>query len=306
MKKVLLQWLPVDEIRTCLIFENGDPKKEEDRVAIIEKSPRVLINGQWIEGQKGKVGSIHLEGYTVYGYHQPSRDWCEKLIKENYETISNEQLVKNFVLNSRQIYDPVIKRLFHMTNSNNFFKQFYFSADDLKYLYSRTEQKQIHLPAIEGKDIESFLKNYDLVMLKFRENLLLNLEREVKKLDSLDKIQHRHSSGIICLDGNNIIQTEKNLLSLFQSELKETPIAIMYKGVLQNDISSNNVVIVKYSKSLKRIVFIYKNCEFVIDLTNYNTSDANFGHSLRKVLKQKNFYNFLYKLILQQHRIYMN
>lgn len=306
MKKVLLQWLSIDGIRSCLIFENGDPKKEEDIVAIIEKSPRVLINGKWIEGPNGKVGSIQLEGYTVYGYDQHSRDWCEKLIKENYEIISNDQLVDHLVLNSRQIYDPVIKRLFHMTNSNNFLKQFYFSSDDLKYLYSRTEQKQIHLPAIEGKDIESFLKNYDLVMLKFRENLLLNLEREVKKLDSLDKIQHRYSSGTICLDGNKIIQTEKNLLSLFQSELKETPISIMYKGVLQNDISSNNVVIVKYSKSLKRIVFIYKNCEFVIDLTNYNTSNANFGHSLRKVLKQKNFYNFLYKLILQQHRIYMN
>lgn len=77
------QWFNVQEIGATLIKKGGNPNNGDDRVAFIEKSPRVLLNGVWVYGPKGQGGDYSSE--DVYGKFQPSRDWCEKQLIENYK-----------------------------------------------------------------------------------------------------------------------------------------------------------------------------------------------------------------------------
>lgn len=52
-----------------------DHTKPENRVAFIEKTPRVRISSEkWEYGDKG-CG-------TLCGRHQPSRDWCDQKLKQ--------------------------------------------------------------------------------------------------------------------------------------------------------------------------------------------------------------------------------
>jgi hypothetical protein len=77
------------------IIEGGDPNNVADRVAFIEKTPRVRIAPlvdrerdckSWKYGNKGQGGTFEVYGKTIYGYYQPSRDWCdEELKKMGYE-----------------------------------------------------------------------------------------------------------------------------------------------------------------------------------------------------------------------------
>ena len=88
-------WIVVDGYCAARIVEGGDIERVADRVAFIEKTPRVRSipftchreeQGKWHQGPKGCGGNIEEDGETVYGFYQPSRDWCDKeLIKMGYE-----------------------------------------------------------------------------------------------------------------------------------------------------------------------------------------------------------------------------
>lgn len=52
-----------------------DPAQIENRVAFIEKTPRVLHNGVWVQGPKGRGGEDGEE--QTYGFYPPSREWCD-------------------------------------------------------------------------------------------------------------------------------------------------------------------------------------------------------------------------------------
>jgi hypothetical protein len=57
--------------------EGGNPQNPDDRVAFIEKTPRVFDGSQWVNGPKGCA--------PEYGRYQPSRDWCDaELLKMGY------------------------------------------------------------------------------------------------------------------------------------------------------------------------------------------------------------------------------
>lgn len=92
-KTVDLTWHVVDEFCACLVFKYGDPLNINDRAAFIEKTPRVLIEGKWVQGPKGSGGDFETEGETIYGFYQPSREWCEEKVKEIYNTYVPE--IKN-------------------------------------------------------------------------------------------------------------------------------------------------------------------------------------------------------------------
>lgn len=91
----LSNWIVVDGYCAARIIEGGDIDAVADRVAFIEKSPRVRTapystfwadGKKWEVGPKGCGGNIEENGETIYGYYQPSRDWCdEQLIEMGYE-----------------------------------------------------------------------------------------------------------------------------------------------------------------------------------------------------------------------------
>lgn len=86
-------WIVVDGYCATRIIEGGDFKNVADRVAFIEKTPRVRIAPHstedwinWESGPKGDGGCLEADGETIYGFYQPSRDWCdEKLVEMGYE-----------------------------------------------------------------------------------------------------------------------------------------------------------------------------------------------------------------------------
>jgi hypothetical protein len=84
----LSPWIPDPDYPDCFmrILESSDQTKLENRVAFIEKTPRIRVAPftdvntdykNWKQGRKGcgdKMGS-----------YQPSRDWCdEQLINLGY------------------------------------------------------------------------------------------------------------------------------------------------------------------------------------------------------------------------------
>lgn len=96
---VVSAWTPVEnddgsEPHCCMRHVVGtDPNDVANRVAFIEKTPRVRIGSglkpdhlNWEEGPKGRGGSSvfdeTLEQAEVYGYYPPSRQWCDARLKE--------------------------------------------------------------------------------------------------------------------------------------------------------------------------------------------------------------------------------
>jgi hypothetical protein len=89
--KQLSEWIVVHEYCATRIIMGGDPYKVEDRIAFIEKTPRVRIGDytdwktdyhNWKEGPKGCGGNLEFDGETIYGFYQPSRRWCDEELKK--------------------------------------------------------------------------------------------------------------------------------------------------------------------------------------------------------------------------------
>lgn len=92
----LSPWMPDPEADHCCmrILEGGDPRRISDRVAFIEKTPRVRVaawSGDeqtdpagWQSGPKGSGGGDPQLDRT-YGYDPRSRAWCDQeLIRLGY------------------------------------------------------------------------------------------------------------------------------------------------------------------------------------------------------------------------------
>lgn len=78
---VLSKWIPEPDYEWCYmrIIAGTDPKDIANRIAFIEKTPRIRIapyttydeeQGKWLQGPKGEA--------PEYGQYQPSRDWCDQ------------------------------------------------------------------------------------------------------------------------------------------------------------------------------------------------------------------------------------
>lgn len=89
--KELSEWI-MDEHCSFRMIKDGDVNKIEDRIAFIEKTPRVkLLKGKyaveeqdswtaisskhnaWVSGPKGCGQEC--------GRYQPSRDWCDQMLR---------------------------------------------------------------------------------------------------------------------------------------------------------------------------------------------------------------------------------
>ena len=98
-------WIVFEEICAVRIIEGGDVNNVADRVAFIEKTPRVRIMPfvwddtdwqHWHQGPKGSGGGDgHLPENKLYGFYPPSRKWCdEQLISLGYELPEVEETQK--------------------------------------------------------------------------------------------------------------------------------------------------------------------------------------------------------------------
>lgn len=76
-------WIEIGHCATRVI-EGGDPEVVSDRVAFIEKTPRVLVGvDDWEQGSKGKGGESGGDPENgLYGFYLPSRQWCDKRLLE--------------------------------------------------------------------------------------------------------------------------------------------------------------------------------------------------------------------------------
>ncbi len=96
MKEIKLSpWIVVDGYCATRIIEGTDFEKIENRVAFIEKTPRVRVSEfttqddwkNWSQGPKGSGGASDEdhEALGQYGFDSKSREWCDsELIKMGY------------------------------------------------------------------------------------------------------------------------------------------------------------------------------------------------------------------------------
>jgi hypothetical protein len=89
-------WIVVDGYCAARILEGGDIDNDADRVAFIEKTPRVRTapysteeaeQNKWPQGEKGRGGCDgENPSNELYGFYPPSRKWCDRqLRKMGYE-----------------------------------------------------------------------------------------------------------------------------------------------------------------------------------------------------------------------------
>lgn len=94
--KKVSDWIVVDGYCATKIVEGGDVNNIADRVAFIEKTPRVRSapfsdhnaeQGKWPQGPKGCGGADGSNpDNELYGFYPPSRKWCDaELIKMGYQ-----------------------------------------------------------------------------------------------------------------------------------------------------------------------------------------------------------------------------
>lgn len=92
----LSDWIVYDGCCAVRIIEGSNIGDVANRVAFIEKTPRVRTapystsraeQGKWKHGPKGCGGSDGDNPENeIYGFFPPSREWCdEQLIKMGYE-----------------------------------------------------------------------------------------------------------------------------------------------------------------------------------------------------------------------------
>jgi len=94
----LSPWTVTDDYCAMRYVEGTDPEKVENRVAFIEKTPRIRTGAydhskcwsedwvNWTQGPKGSGGPDgHIPENELYGFYPPSREWCdEELVKLGY------------------------------------------------------------------------------------------------------------------------------------------------------------------------------------------------------------------------------
>lgn len=89
-------WIVVDGYCAARVIDGGDIDNVADRVAFIEKTPRVRTapfsswgeeQGKWQQGPKGRGGSDgHIPEKERYGFYPDAREWCDaQLTKMGYQ-----------------------------------------------------------------------------------------------------------------------------------------------------------------------------------------------------------------------------
>ena len=94
-KQKLSPWISPDGYCAMRVILGSDPKVIANRVAFIEKTPRVRVrpfttslhdSNNWEPGPKGEGGAGDHELLEQYGFYRPSREWCdERLVEMGYE-----------------------------------------------------------------------------------------------------------------------------------------------------------------------------------------------------------------------------
>ncbi len=88
----LSSWIVVESHCATRIIDGTDPDVVANRVAFIEKTPRVRIapfttfeeeQGKWTQGPKGTGGPFddNHEDLGQYGFNPESRAWCDNELK---------------------------------------------------------------------------------------------------------------------------------------------------------------------------------------------------------------------------------
>ena len=90
----LSDWIAHDDFCAMRIVGGGEPSELADRVAFIEKTPRVRVAPftnksddwkNWKCGPKGSGGGVAPSIDGTYGFDADSRAWCdEQLIRLGY------------------------------------------------------------------------------------------------------------------------------------------------------------------------------------------------------------------------------
>lgn len=88
----LSDWIIVDDYCATRIKIGGDPNKVEDRVAFIDKAPRVRISNYCVE-EKHEDGWVSCKiqkndawlyaknrGSSEYGHDKENREWCDQML----------------------------------------------------------------------------------------------------------------------------------------------------------------------------------------------------------------------------------
>jgi hypothetical protein len=85
-------WIVVEGYCAARIIDGGDINNIADRVAFIERTPRVRTapfstydeeQGKWHQGPKGCGGSDGEKPENeLYGYYPPSRKWCDDQLRK--------------------------------------------------------------------------------------------------------------------------------------------------------------------------------------------------------------------------------
>lgn len=73
---LLSPWIVVDGHCATRVLKGTDPEAIANRRAFIEKTPRILVDGTWVEGPKGSGGGDPQRDGT-YGFDSHSRAWCD-------------------------------------------------------------------------------------------------------------------------------------------------------------------------------------------------------------------------------------
>jgi hypothetical protein len=79
----LSPWITVDEFCATRVIEGTDPAEIKNRIAFIEKTPRVLIGGKWVCGPKGRSGPNGADpAEGLYGFDPRSREWADNALRQ--------------------------------------------------------------------------------------------------------------------------------------------------------------------------------------------------------------------------------
>lgn len=92
----ITQWIVYEGYCAMRCIEGTDTNNVANRIAFIEKSPRIRIaayvpdphntylelGGNWKYGPKGAGGSGgEIPENELYGFYPPSREWCDEELK---------------------------------------------------------------------------------------------------------------------------------------------------------------------------------------------------------------------------------
>lgn len=82
----LSEWIVISGYCATRVVKGTDPDVIANRVAFIEKTPRVKIGEEWVSGPKGSGGHEDPEKWKLYGFDPDSRQWCDdRLIELGYK-----------------------------------------------------------------------------------------------------------------------------------------------------------------------------------------------------------------------------